>query len=202
MIYTILEGLALNSSRNAKIDLLKSHEDNLLLKKVISLALDPYITFNIKKIPEYTSTDNQSLESVLNKLDELSSRRVTGNKAIDHLTDILSSVSSSDAKVIERIIEKDLKCGVSTATANKVYGKGFISKYPCMLASSYDDKNLKNITYPAIVQTKMDGMRANIFISSDGTSIVRSRSGRFIETFGMFDIKEYSGDSVVLDGGS
>ena len=203
MIYDILEGLSLNPSRNAKIDLLISHKDNSLLKRVIHMALDPYMLFYIKKIPITPiakDDNNKDLEWGLDELKRLSSREVTGNKGIELLSSILSAMSPDNSEVIKRIIMKDLKCGVSTSTANKVFGKSFIPKYPCMLASGYSKKNLDNIKYPAFIQTKMDGMRANIFIETDGKTTVRSRSGRFVETFNKFDIDDYKGKRVVLDG--
>jgi ATP-dependent DNA ligase len=128
----------------------------------------------------------------LENLDKLSSRELTGNKAKAHLTEILENLTAGDAEVITRVIGGDLRCGVSTSTVNKVYGKGFIETYPCMLAGAYNQKNFKHIKYPAMVQLKMDGMRANIIITPDGTVDIRSRNGKQIELHGLFDdyIKE------------
>ena len=138
MINKIFDTLAADASRNFKIDFLKTHKDNDVLKRVILLALDPFTQFYIRKIPSYTpaaSNQADTLDSVLSSLAMLSSRQVTGNAAIDYLTKLLSSLTEDDAKVVEKIISKDLKCGVSEATVNKVWPE-LIHEYPCMLALS------------------------------------------------------------------
>jgi ATP-dependent DNA ligase len=56
-----------------------------------------------------------------------------------------------------------------------------------MLASAFNQKAFKTIKYPALVQTKMDGMRANIIIDSEGIVDVRSRNGKQIDLSGHFD---------------
>ena len=45
--------LAENSSRNYKVHMLEVNQNDETLKKIIKLALDPFITFYIKKIPVY-----------------------------------------------------------------------------------------------------------------------------------------------------
>ena len=68
-----------------------------------------------------------------------------------------------------------------------------------MLASSMNEKNFKNIKFPAIVQTKMDGMRANIIIDDNGKIEVRSRNGKHIELHGLFD-NTFNIVNAVVDG--
>ena len=118
------EHLADNPSRNYKIAQLTANKDNELLKEVVRLALDPFTQFYQRKIPKYvpnTTKHAASLKSMLPSLGDLSGRVVTGNSAIDRLKAILEVVGEDDAKVIERIIQKDLKCGVQVSTANSVW---------------------------------------------------------------------------------
>jgi ATP-dependent DNA ligase len=68
-----------------------------------------------------------------------------------------------------------------------------------MLASSMNEKNFKNIKFPAIVQTKMDGMRANIIIGDGGNIEVRSRNGKLIDLHGLFD-ETFNIVNAVVDG--
>jgi ATP-dependent DNA ligase len=56
-----------------------------------------------------------------------------------------------------------------------------------MLAGAYNEKNFKHIKYPALVQTKLDGMRANILMFDDGKVEVRSRNGKLLELHNHFD---------------
>ena len=82
--------------------------------------------------------------------------------------------------MLERVIEKDLKCGVSEATVNKIW-PGSIPTYPVMLASAYEQKLVDKIKWPAIVQTKMDGMRFNAIVTYGKGVEFRSRNGKLID---------------------
>lgn len=203
MINNIFEQLAATSSRLEKEDILTKNKDNELLKSVVFLALDPFTQFYIRKIPEYTMTSGpvMALSYALELLNDLSSRKVTGNAGIAHLVSILSGLDNNDAQVIERIIKKDLKCGVSSATINKIW-PNLIHEYPCMLCSGYDEKIINTIKFPAIVQLKMDGMRFNAIVK-DGNVEFRSRNGKEINLRGYL-ADSFSalsaGRNVVFDG--
>lgn len=203
-INQIFETLAADNSRNFKIDYLKSNSNNEVLKKVICLTLDPFTNFYIRKIPDYIpAKPNQAdtLDSVLDSLYNLSERKVTGNAAIEYLTKLLSSLVEDDAKVLEKIISKDLKCGVSISTANKVWNN-LIQEFPCMLCSQYEDKLVNKIQYPAYAQLKMDGMRMNAIVRN-GTVEFRTRNGKELDLLGNL-IDEFlilaDGKEVVFDG--
>lgn len=204
-IIDILETLASNNSRLFKANYLKQHKDNDLLKQVIFLALDPFTQFYIRKIPEYTPNDLSmepiKLKFALDSLGDLSKRIVTGNAGITHLKANLEAVSPKDAKVIERIIAKELKCGVSTSTVNDIW-PGFIHEYPCMLASGYEQKLVDKIPFPAYVQLKLDGMRFNAIVRS-GEVEFRSRNGKELELLGFLEdeFRTMAGDlDIVFDG--
>jgi len=180
-----LNGLAANASRNFKIDQLNANSDNEILREVIRLALDPFTQFYIRKIPKYTRGAPENTIGLVEAMDllfDLSSRVVTGNAGIEHLTAILSNTSEDDAKVIERIIQKDLKCGVQVSTANAVWG-GLIREYPVMLCSGFEQKLVDKIKYPAYAQLKMDGMRFNAIVR-DGKVEFRSRNGKELNLLG------------------
>ena len=197
------ESLAENASRNFKIDQLQTNSDNVTLREVVRLALDPFTQFYIRKIPKYMTdaVPTRTLEAAINDLYDLSSRTVTGNDAIDWLTDILETLSADDAKVIERIIQKDLKCGVQVSTANTVWS-GLVHEYPVMLCSPFEEKLVNKIKFPAYVQLKMDGMRFNAIVR-DGKCEFRSRNGKEIQLLGNLeeDFIKMAGDiDCVFDG--
>ena len=179
-----------NNSRLFKESVLEEEKNNELLKLVLKAALDPYTQYYQRKIPKYSRKEDIPIKSLgwaLEGLKTLTSREYTGNAAIEQLQRILSSLTEENAEVIKRVVTKDLKCGVSIATVNKIFGKDFIKTYPCMLASAFNQKAFEAIKYPALVQTKMDGMRANIIIDSEGVVDVRSRNGKQINLGGHFD---------------
>lgn len=202
-IDVILNGVAATPSRLEKEALLNANKDNKVLKRVCFLALDPFTNFYIRKVPNYTPNNGEgiSLAFALDSLGDLSKRIVTGNAAISHLRSLLEGLSMRDAWVLERVIEKDLRCGVSEATVNKIWPK-LIPTYPCMLASAYEDKLVSKITWPANVQLKLDGMRFNAIVKN-GTVEFRSRNGKLLNLLGELE-QEFlaiaGNDEVVFDG--
>lgn len=190
-INEFLNSLAANTSRNFKIEQLNAQSDNETLREVIRLALDPFTQFYQRKIPQYEQVYKTTftLEWALEELYVLSSRELTGNKAIEHLSYVLSNLTADNAKVIERIIAKDLKCGVDVSTVNKVWS-GLIPEYPCMLCSPFEQKLVDKIKFPAYAQMKMDGMRFNAIVR-DGKVEFRSRNGKQIHLLGNLE-KEFA----------
>lgn len=202
-IYKILTDLEATNSRLEKEKILQEQKPNTLLQIVLIAALNPHVNFYIKKIPPYTpaTKNNESLAWALTALVDLSSRTKTGNEGIAHLAHILSSLDEEDAIVIERIIQKDLRCGVSEATVNKIW-KGLIPSYPVMLASGYDEKLIQKMQFPAIVQTKFDGMRFNAIVNGDSVEF-KSRNGKDLNLFDNLkpEFRDLAGkDAMVYDG--
>lgn len=191
-IHDIRNALALSSSRNEKERILKENADNELLKKVFKYALDPFKQFYIRKIPCYgESTQSRlTLEEAIETLDKLSSRQVTGNAAIEHLQTILERLQLEDRMIIEYIIQKDLRCGVSTATVNKVFGANFIPEWPVMKCEKFDKRFVEKFDWDngVYAELKEDGVRINIHVSREGkVTFYGARSGKPVETLGVMD---------------
>jgi ATP-dependent DNA ligase len=206
-IYTVIEQLASDNSRLAKEAILKKNATNELLKRVFKLALNPFVQFYIRKIPSYDTAkdvNHKPLQEALDNLSVLSDRVMTGHAAINHLQFILGSLSKEDAKIIERIIAKDMRCGVSEATVNKIW-PGTVPSYPVMLASGYDQKLVDKIQFPAYVQLKLDGMRFNAIVRGEVVEY-RSRNGKELTIPNkVFDIPfitmaKFYGEDMVFDG--
>lgn len=195
-----------NPSRNFKTAELQRHDNDELLREVIRLALDPFTQFYIRKIPAYTTPpatgyNFKTLSWAIDSLFELSSRALTGHAGIDHLKNILSSLTADDAKVIERIIDKSLDCGIHKSTANAVW-PGLVKEYPVMLCSPYEQKLVDKIKFPAMVQCKMDGMRFNAVVI-DGVVEFKSRNGKELNLLGNLAeefIAMSNGIDCVFDG--
>ena len=204
-ISDIFDSLAADNSRLAKEAILKQNKDNKDLQRVIKLALDPLISFYIRKIPAYNAKGKKSLSWAMDQIEQnLQTRNVTGNAAIELLKNVLESLDESNSSVIEKIIAKDLRCGVSEATANKIW-PGLVSTYPVMLASGFDQKLVDKIQFPAYCQLKLDGMRFNAIVKGN-TVEYRSRNGKelFIPSKLFSDalvkLASYYGADYVFDG--
>lgn len=200
-IKEIFDEIAAISGKNDKAKELAKHKDNQLLKDVIYLAHSPRIKFYIKQIPEYTTIGGHSLEMAILGLDGLSSRKVTGDKAVDYLRTILSSVDKDDAIVIERIIGKDLKIGMDSGI-NKVIPK-LIEETPYQGAKSFSEKGaLKLFEKRKVVisQIKADGTYRNAIIRSGEVELI-SRQGEVSYLEGAKFLSELSTlEDCVLNG--
>lgn len=202
MIKSILDQLKTTNSRLDKEAILKANIENGLLKSVLIRTFAPHINYYQRKIPAYTTNGkNIDLLEALEQLNDLADRKVTGNKAIEFLSNILSNVSSDDAKVIEGIIKKDLECGIGIPTINKIW-KDLIPTFNVMLCSAMNDKVLDKIKYPAMAQLKMDGLRCNVVVF-DGTVTFYSRNGKTFDLLGNLEqefLDAARGKNVVFDG--
>jgi len=199
MIASIISKLASTTSRIEKIQILESHRDNDLLKRVFKMALDPNINYYIKAVPPYELSEFPilHLEQALDELEVLSSRKKTGHAAIAHLQWVLSNTFMS-SEVVSYIIQRDLKCGVSEKTVNAVW-KNLVPEFPCMLCAQFDQKLIDKLVWPVRAETKMDGGRVTIIHSS--VPELYSRNGKPIEVAGnVFDQLSRLTSHYVYDG--
>ena len=209
MIKKIFDEIGAESSTNQKMVILGKYKDNSLLKQVLYLAYSKRVKFYIKQIPDYISTKVEiDLQTGVDNLSDISDRVITGHAAIEHLTGILSSLSSADAYVIERIIEKDCKIGMATANINKVFPK-LIEDTPYMGAKSYDEKLARKVFEKGgtgFSQIKMDGRYCNAIIRNHDVEL-ESRQGeptivtgaKFLEELSHFDDCVLNGE-LTMDG--
>lgn len=208
-IKKILDEISAISGKNDKGKALSKYKDNELLKKVIYAAHSPRVKFYIKQIPEYTFDSNfehVSLEDAIRNLDNLSNRTFTGHQASEWLQSILNSLTTDDAYVIERIIDKDLKIGMDSGI-NKVI-PNLIEETPYQGAKSFSEKGAIKLfdkgksKEPKIVisQVKADGTYRNSIVRSADVELI-SRQGEVSSLVGAKFLKELSKlDDCVLNG--
>ena len=178
-IKEILDEIASESGKKQKMTILGRYADNEILKKVLYMANSGRIKFYIKQIPEYTRNLEQknNLDFAISELYHLVNRDVTGNSASRFLGDLLSSLESDDAYVIERIIDKDLKIGMDSSI-NKVI-PNLIEETGYMGCVPFNEKRAKSFFdngKTAISEVKADGRYGNIIISNRDVEIT-SRQG-------------------------
>lgn len=132
-------------------------------------------------------------------LDDLSNRVITGHNAIIAVQQFLKQETKDRQELILNIIDKDLKCGLSEVTINKVCGN-IIKTYNVALADKFNPK--KHILDSNwIIERKLDGVRCNV-INKNGVIKCYSRQGKEITTLGKL-VNELQGklpDNTVLDG--
>ena len=178
MALQILHQLEAASGRLEKEAILKAHATDQTFKEVCRLTLDPLTNFYIKKLPAAgpkPTGDIWSLDKALKSIEGwLATRKMRGKSATTHLERLFACVSDDDQEVLRRVLGRNLKCGVSEATVEKIWPDLKLS-YPCMLVSPLTEKT--KVKFPCIVQTKMDGMRFNAHVTN-GDVVFRSRAGK------------------------
>ena len=201
-IKQIFDEIASEPGKNNKMEILKKHKDNELLKRVLYLANSPRIKFHIKQIPEYTTSIlTQDLSKSLDALSLLRDRVLTGHDGVKHLSSILSISRPDDAYIIERIIEKDCKIGMDTSI-NKVFPKLIEDTY-YMGAIPFNDKKVRAIFEggkQGISEVKADGRFCNITIENNVPHLT-SRQGELTLITGGVLLKDLSKfEDCVLNG--
>ncbi len=162
----LIEELRATSSGNEKIAILKRYADDNQIKEAFRLCYDPFILTHMKKVSTVVQQDAKSFAETFSIFQpifhKLSTRQVTGNAAISLVTDFLSTCTEDTQKVYIQILKKDMKCGVSSATLSKIWGKDFLKKFEVQLAKKYDEEEDYGTDY-WFINKKLDGLRC-IFI--------------------------------------
>lgn len=179
-IYALIEQIAATSSKNEKEALLKANASDDLLKRVLEYTYNPFKTYGIAKRPE-TLGDHVGRdfdEGTFELLDDLISRKVTGNQAIEFVRGELTALSKSSAELLWRIIKKDIRAGFSESTCNKVWKK-LIPDFPYMRCTLPKDAKLDEFDWAlgVVSQEKADGMFINLDYEAGGTVRITSRQG-------------------------
>ena len=203
----IIADLEADNSRLAKEAIIQEHVDNVELFEGFELALSPYITFGVKKVPTYSGPDGQGLPWIAFKelCELLRTRQLTGE---DARTAIELAMGASTKlqwnNWYRRILIKDLRCGVSEKTVNKIK-KNAVPVFECMLA--HDGANHeKKIHGVRLLEPKLDGVRCLTVIDYDARTVVQyTRNGKILENFShiadslLANIDTF-GRSYVIDG--
>lgn len=179
-IFEAIEEIASTASKNEKIEILKKYKDDEAFKKVLNLALNPFITFGMQQMPEQHAhlEAREFTERTWLILEQLASRELSGGDAKLEIADELGQLEDNSAELLTRILRKDLKAGFGESTVNKVI-KGFIPEFPYMRCSLPKEAKLDKWEWQRGIfsQEKADGMFANVDHDIAGNVSIRSRQG-------------------------
>ena len=133
-------------------------------------------------------------------LDNLDNRVWTGHEAISYVNGFVKN-HTEYAEFIWRIIDRDMKCRVSTSLINKVY-PNTIPVFKVALADSYKPGMVDFEDEMWLCSRKLDGVRCLAIIDKDGDVKFYSRGGNEFLTLDNVkkDLKKLNLTSVVLDG--
>ena len=190
-VETIIEKLESNPSRLDKEKIIYEAMENGLddFFEGVRMALDPLITFGVKQVPEKKeNTSIQKFEwSDFKRLaNQLIKRELTGHAARDAIYKIMDSATKAQWNgFYRRILIKDLRCGVSEKTINKVaknFPKYAIPVFTCPLAHDSANHEKKMIGKKQI-EIKLDGVRVLTIIRKNKVEMF-SRNGKQFHNFG------------------
>jgi ATP-dependent DNA ligase len=170
-VLSILEAVSAVPGKNDKLAILEANKTNPDLKQAFFLALNGLISFYIKKLPTATEyRGEETLASAMAALVNLSARVYTGHAAAAFVQNLLESLTERDAEVLRRVLGRDLRIGAGDGSADKVW-PGLVPRFAVMLATSFSDKALKKIKYPAYAQLKADGSRTQVIVDLDKQTV-------------------------------
>ena len=179
-------------------------------QRLIVEAMNPYRVFNVKKWvdqPGRHAKSDTNIKSFYALLDNLHSRKLTGDAARAAVQDTLSWYTKRTAKYLARVLKKDLDCGAQRKTFKKIYPNLNIPEFKVMLA----EKMTKEYKweFPCLAEAKYDGQRVIAFVDPEKETVTYfSRSGKPADFCnGLFDKEllelvsnEADGEPVVVDG--
>ena len=149
-------------------------------------AYNPFYTFNVKQVLE-----TEGLTHMPNPwprfwamLEDLRTRGISGHRARDAIQECAEQFDSEEWNVLaRRVIIKDLRCGISEKTLNKVLGNTEykIPVFSVQLAqdSTGQPKKMKGIKR---LECKLDGVRV-VAVVQGSVCTLYSRNGKQFENF-------------------
>lgn len=176
-IVSLIEDLRKTTKRTEKIALLEQYKDDTFIQDVFVFTYDKArYNYYITDVEECTNDGNCDIVYFIERLYKLYTRELTGNKAREYLQEGYRNLRLVYKDVARCIINRDLKCGVTTTTINKIW-PNLIYVPPYMRCSSFSLKNMQNVKYPAYSQIKADGLYCNIIVTNEGNVRYESRNG-------------------------
>ena len=151
----------------------------------VKMALDPLVTFGVKQVPERKDKlQGQGLpwETFVELAMKLAGRQLTGHAARDAIELAMNVATDEQWNMFyRRILIKDLRCGVSEKTVNKIL-PGCVPIFTCALAHD-SAKHEKKMKGPKQIEIKLDGVRVITIIRGDKVEMF-SRNGKQFHNFG------------------
>ena len=182
----------------------------------VKMALDPLVTFGVKQVPQKEENEVLSAQGLAwptfkELTRKLIDRQLTGHNARDAIILCKDLATAEQWNMFyRRILIKDLRCGVSEKTVNKVAKKIGMPQYSiptftCSLA--HDSANHeKKMVGKKQIEVKLDGVRVLTIIRGNNVEMF-SRNGKQFHNFDHIieEIKEVLKDNqapydLVLDG--
>ena len=190
--YRVISDLENHSSRTNKEAIVEAQAKfgNDEFFAGVRLAYDAMITFGVKKVPKHSGPDGQGLPwtAFAALANSLATRQLTGDAAKQAIELCLTTATQAEWNDwYYRILIKDLRCGMSESTVNKVVKKinpaYMVPVFECQLA--HDSANHESkVCGKKLIEVKLDGVRVLTIVYPNGTVNQYSRNGKELVNFG------------------
>ena len=150
------------------------------------LAYNPFFVYGVRQIPETSGLTNKSnpWTKFWALTENLRTRSITGHSARDAIEQLSGEFNSDEWNgLARRVLIKDLRCGISEKTLNKVLGKTEwkIPIFSCQLAQDSNDHPAK-LKGTKRLEVKLDGVRVLAVVGGKSVNLF-SRNGKPFENF-------------------
>ena len=189
--YKIIQMLESTNSRIEKesIILNEMKNQNHTFFKGMELAYNKLITFGVKQIPE-SKEDGSGLswDEFSTFCEKLIMRKLTGHAARDKILEKMAKSYKNEWNFFyKRILQKDMRCGLSEKTINNVSKKNNLNEYKipvfaCQLAQD-SDSHKKKLTGNKILEVKLGGVRVISVLYPNSRVDFFSRNGKELNNF-------------------
>jgi len=149
-------------------------------------AYNPYYVFGVKKVSETDGlTDKPNpWPKFWAMLEALRTRSMTGHIARDAIAEMSQQFDSVEwNQLCRRVLIKDLRCGITERTLNKILGKTewAIPVFQCQLATD-SNKNVSKMKGEKRLEVKLDGVRVLALVTKTSVRLF-SRNGKPFDNF-------------------
>lgn len=201
-----LVALSNKTTKVGRESFIKSNLTDELFVKTLKFLLNDFVTTGIgesKLEKDLDSLDAEflDLESLLSYLEKNNTGRDIDVAVCQFFLYTLTSTSSR--LVLEEVITKKLRLGITAKTWNKIVPRELqVPVFSVMLAKKYKDQKKKLVDgEPIVITQKLDGLRL-VMIKSNGEVKSYTRTGKPYVGLNQIEqeVLEKFGDNVVLDG--
>lgn len=196
------------SSRTGKEAILRANSDNQDFRRILEFMYNPYVLTGIKykKLVKFANYNAHHIQffNVFEAIDFITKNNTGRDEDVKAIANFINTydtdIYSPVHDFLQEMFTKNYKCGITSGTINKVYGKGTIPEFDVLLAKAYKDHGhkLKGRFY---ITLKLDGIRC-VAIKQNGVVQFFTRQGQPIDD--LVDIEDELTrnfpDNFVYDG--
>ncbi len=184
------------TSRLDKEAILKSYQDNVVIKEILHFLFNPFIVTGIseRKLAKKVAEIKCDCQNLLALLDYFRVHNTGRDEDIAVLKSFTATLSDTHTQLVNGLIKKDLTLGASEKTLNKVFGAGFIPSFNVMLAEKYVENTAFVEGKKFIITEKFDGVRCMLIFNDAGKPTFFSRAGKSFD-----DMNELAQEVMQLD---